>query len=314
VTHAGLALSLPIEGSQWGSVFIVGDKPVPPRAELPSAAFSPVSDGYFETLQVGLVAGRFFTAQDTATAPRVAVVNQTAAARLWPGENPLGKRVKQGWPEWTTPWYEVVGVAGDLKLNGIDAATPMQIYLPFAQALQSNPALIVRSSADPGVLAQPVREAVHRLAPSMPVYAVQPLQTLMDDAVARERASMTIFAVFAGMALVLASIGIYGVVAQSVTQRTHEVGVRLALGASRGEVLRLFLRQGLLPVAAGLAVGVSAAFALSRFIEDLLFGVTPGDQVTLWTVTALLSAVAVAVCYISARRATRIEAAIALRE
>jgi putative ABC transport system permease protein len=314
VTHAGLALSLPIEGSQWGSVFIVGDKPVPPRAELPSAAFSPVSDGYFETLQVGLVAGRFFTAQDTATAPRVAVVNQTAAARLWPGENPLGKRVKQGWPEWTTPWYEVVGVAGDLKLNGIDAATPMQIYLPFAQALQSNPALIVRSSADPGVLAQPVREAVHRLAPSMPVYAVQPLQTLMDDAVARERASMTIFAVFAGMALVLASIGIYGVVAQSVTQRTHEVGVRLALGASRAEVLRLFLRQGLLPVAAGLAVGVSAAFALSRFIEDLLFGVTPGDQVTLWTVTALLSAVAVAVCYISARRATRIEAAIALRE
>jgi predicted permease len=295
-------------------VFIVGDKPVPPRAELPSAAFSPVSDGFFEALKVRLAAGRFFTAQDTATSPRVAVVNQTAAARLWPGENALGKRVKQGWPEWKTPWYEVVGVAGDLKLNGIDADTPMQIYLPLAQAIQSNPALIVRSSADPGLLAQPMREAVHRLAPSMPVYAVQTLQTLMDDAVARERASMTIFAVFAGMAVVLASIGIYGVVAQSVAQRTHEVGVRLALGASRGEVLRLFLRQGLAPVAAGLAVGVSAAFALSRFIEDLLFGVTPRDQATLWTVGALLAAVSLFVCYVSARRATRIEAAVALRE
>ena len=314
VSHAAVALSLPIEGSQWGSVFIVGDKPVPARAALPSAAFSPVSDGYFEALQVRLIAGRFFTAQDTAASPRVVVVNQTAAARLWPGENAVGKRIKQGWPESETPWREVVGVAADLKLEGIDAATPMQIYLPFVQELMPNPALILRSSVDPATLSQPVREAVHRLAPSMPVYAVQTLQALMNDAVARERASMTIFGAFAVIAVVLASIGIYGIVAQSVTQRTHEVGVRVALGAGRGDVLRLFLRQGLVPVAVGLALGIPAALVLSRFIEDLLFDVTPGDQATLWTVAALLSVVAVSVCYVSARRATRIDAAVALRE
>jgi putative ABC transport system permease protein len=314
VSQGALALSLPVEGSQWGSVFIVGDKPVPARADLPSAAFSPVSDGYFEALKVRLVTGRFFTSSDRDTSPKVAVVNEMAAARLWPGENPIGKRVKQGWPEWTTPWYEVVGVAGDLKLNGIDQPTPMQIYLPFMQSLSPNPALIIRSAGDPSALTQPIRDTVHRLAPSIPVYAVQTMEMLMDGAVARQRASMTIFAIFALIAVTLASIGLYGVIAYSVSQRTHEVGVRLALGATRGEVLGLFLRQGLITIAAGLAAGVAGAIVLSRFIEDLLFGVTPTDQMTLWTVTAILFTVSIFICYLSARRSTKIDAAVALRE
>jgi putative ABC transport system permease protein len=167
---------------------------------------------------------------------------------------------------------------------------------------------------EPGTLAQPVRDAVHRLAPSMPVYAVQTLEDLMDGAVARQRASMTIFAVFAVIAVTLASIGLHGVVAHSVSQRTHEVGVRLALGATRSEVLRLFLRQGLVPIVAGLVIGAIGAAALSRYIEDLLFGVTPNDQMTLWTVTALLFVVSLSVCYVSARRGTLIDAAVALRE
>ena len=313
-SNAAQSLSLPVEGSQWGSVFIVGDKPVPARADLPSAAFSPVSDGYFETLKIKLVSGRFFTPQDRNGAPTVTVINETAAARLWPGENPIGKRVKQGWPEWTTPWYEVVGVAGDIKLNGIDQPTPMQIYLPMAQSLSPAPALIVRSSGDASALSQSVREAVHRLAPSMPVYAVQTMDGLMGDAVSRQRASMTIFAIFALIAVILASVGLYGVIAYSVSQRTHEVGVRLALGATPGEVLRLFMRQGLVTIAAGLIVGLAGAITFSRFIEDLLFGVTPNDQLTLWTVTAILLMVSVFICYLSARRSTRIEAAAALRE
>jgi ABC-type antimicrobial peptide transport system permease subunit len=207
-----------------------------------------------------------------------------------------------------------VGVAADLKLDGIDQNTPMQIYLPFPQSLSPAPALIVRSASDPSTLAQPLREAVHRLVPSMPVYGVQTMHALMDDAVARQRASMTIFAIFALIAVILASIGLYGVIAQSVSQRTHEVGVRLALGATRSEVLRLFLRQGLVTIAAGLAIGALSAALLSRFLEDLLFGVTPNDQTTLWTVTAMLFVVAVGVCYWSARRSTKIEAAVALRE
>ena len=314
VSHAALALSLPVEGSQWGSVFIVGDKPVPARANLPSAAFSPVSDGYFEALKVRLVAGRFFTSADRETSPKVTVVNETAASRLWPGENPIGKRVKQGWPEWTTPWYEVVGVAGDLKLNGVDQPTPMQVYLPFMQSLSPNPALIIRSSGNPSALAQTVRDTVHRLAPSMPVYATQTMDTLMGDAVSRQRVSMTIFAIFALIAVVLASIGLFGVIAYSVSQRTHEIGVRLALGATRGEVLRLFLRQGLITIAAGVAAGLTGAIVLSRFMKDLLFGVAPDDHVTLWTVTAMLFTVSAFICYLSARRSTRIDAAIALRE
>ena len=148
----------------------------------------------------------------------------------------------------------------------------------------------------------------------MPVYAVQTLPELMDGAVARRRASMTIFGIFAAIAVVLASIGLYGVVAHSVAQRTHEVGVRLALGATRSEVLRLFLRQGLIPVVAGLVVGALGAAGLSRYLKDLLFGVTPNDQLTLWSVVALLFVVATSVCYLSARRSTRIEAAVALRE
>jgi putative ABC transport system permease protein len=190
----------------------------------------------------------------------------------------------------------------------------MQIYLPFMQSLSPNPALIIRSAGDPSALAQPVRDTVHRLAPSMPVYATQTMETLMGDAVSRQRASMTIFAIFALIAVVLASIGLYGVIAYSVNQRTHEVGVRLALGATRGEVLQLFLRQGLVTIGAGLVAGVAAAIALSRFLEDLLFGVTPNDQVTLWTVTAMLFTVSALICYLSARRSTRIDAAIALRE
>jgi ABC-type antimicrobial peptide transport system permease subunit len=137
---------------------------------------------------------------------------------------------------------------------------------------------------------------------------------LMGDAVSRQRASMTIFAIFAVIAVILASVGLYGVIAYSVSQRTHEVGVRLALGATPGEVLRLFMRQGLITIAAGLIVGLASAIALSRFIEDLLFGVTPNDQLTLWTVTAILLMVSVFICYLSARRSTRIEAATALRE
>jgi putative ABC transport system permease protein len=312
VESAALTLSLPIEGSQWGSVFVVGDKPVPPRAELPSAAFTPVSAGYFETMQMKLVSGRFLTDADRRGAPRVAVINETAARRLWPGESPLGKRVKQGWPEWETPWWEVVGVTSDIKLSGVIAAAPIQIYLPYPQNPSAAPALIVRGG-DPEGLARPVEAALRQVAPSMPLYAVRTMTSMVGDNVARERASMALLAVFAGIALVLACVGLYGVMAHSVAQRTSEVGVRIALGASTSDIVRLFLGFGLITTVAGIAIGLAGAIGLTRFLQELLFGVKPLDALAFTGAAAILFVVALAACYLPARRAARIDATTAIR-
>lgn len=312
VEAAAIAHSLPIEGSQWGSVFVVGDKPVPERANLPSANFNPVSEGYFETLRLRLITGRFFTAADRRGTPTVAVINETAARRLWPGEDPVGKRVKQGWPEWTTPWREIVGVVGDIKLNGVIADTPMQIYLPYAQNPSSPPAIVVRSSHPEG-LARPIEAVVHELAPTMPVYAVRTLDTIVGGDIARERASMTLLAAFAGIALVLACVGLYGLVSYLVTQRTREVGVRVALGASSGHIVRLFLGFGLTTTIAGLAIGIAGAAALTSYLDALLFGVGPRDTLAFAGAAATLLVVALVACYVPARRAARVDPTRAMR-
>jgi putative ABC transport system permease protein len=312
VEAAALAHSLPIEGGQWGSVFIVGDKPVPARADLPSATFMPVSEGYFETLKLRRVAGRFFTAADRRGAPMVAVINETAARRLWPDENPIGKRVKQGWPEWTTPWREIVGIAADVKLNGVMADTTMGVYLPYAQSPMSPPAIIIRSP-QPERLARPLQTAVHELTATMPVYAVRTMDAILGADMARERASMTLLVSFAGIALVLACVGLYGLMSHLVAQRTSEIGVRVALGASAGHVIRLFLRFGLTTTIVGLAIGIASAAALTRYLEDLLFRVPPMDALAFGGAAATLFVVALVACYLPARRAARVDPTTAMR-
>ena len=313
VTNAALAFSLPIEGSQWNSIFIARDKPIPARPDLPNAAFSPVSDGYFETMSTKLIAGRLFGASDTPTSPTVAVVNETLAARLWPNESPIGKLLKQGWPEQPGTWREVVGVVGDVKFEGVTATTPLQVYLPLTQESSRALAIVARTPAEPAAITSAVQAAVHNLDKDLPIYAVRTMEQMLDTSMSRERMSMLILAVFAGVALTLASVGLYGVVSHGVTERTHEIGVRMALGAQPRHVLGLVVRQGLSMAMIGTAIGVAGAFALSRSVQGLLFGVTATDPVTFGAVVAMLLGVALVACYVPAWRATRVDPSTALR-
>jgi len=313
VEHAALALSLPIEGSQWGSIFIVGDQPVPERAALPTAAFLPVSAGYFEAVRMQLRSGRFFDATDTPSSQKTVVVNEAFARRFWPNESAVGKRVKQSWPEEPTPWREIVGVVKDVKLDGIEAATPMQVYLPFTQNPVSTAALVVRTSTPPAALARPLASAIHQANPTLPIYGVQTMDELMRTAVTRRTMTMVIFAAFAVVALVMASVGLYGVVSQGVAERSREVGIRVALGATRRQVIRLFVGQGVITTTVGVAIGIAGALALARLVTDLLFNVAPTDAMTFLGAIATLMLVSTAACYIPARRAARVSPTITLR-
>jgi putative ABC transport system permease protein len=323
VSSAALTLSLPIDGSNWNSIFIVGDKPVPERAKLPSAAFTPVSAGYFETMGMRLVRGRLFDATESPDSPKTVVVNETLARRLWPDEDPIGKRLKQGWPEtpdhptrpdvYFSPWREVVGVVSDVKTNGITSETPLQAYLPILQEPARFLAIVIRSAADPASLAPPLESVVRDLDKDLPLTQTRTMDQVLDTSIARQRVSMIIFVVFAIVALTLASVGLYGVVAHGVTERTHEIGVRMALGAEARHVLGLVVRQGLSMACVGAVVGVAGAVALSRWIQGLLFGVTATDPATLAAVVAMLLAVALVACYVPAWRATRVDPTTALR-
>ncbi|HMF98997.1 MAG TPA: ABC transporter permease, partial [Vicinamibacterales bacterium] len=246
VGRVALAFSLPIDGSNWNSIFTVGDKPVPERAKLPSAAFTPVSTGYFETMGMRLVRGRLFDRTDTPDSPKVVVINETLAKKLWPGEDAIGKRLKQGWPEipdhptkpgaYFAPWRTVVGVVADVKFNGVSNETPMQVYLPTVHESPRSLALVVRSATEPSSLVTTIGSIVRDLDKDLPLFQVRTMEQMLDSSIARERMSMLIFAVFAIVALALASVGLYGVVAHGVTERTHEIGVRMALGAESHHV------------------------------------------------------------------------------
>lgn len=313
VNNAAFAFSLPIDGSNWNSIFIVADKPVPPRAQLPSAAFTPVSSTYFVTMGMRLVRGRFFDATETPTSAKVVVVNESLAKRLWPGEEAVGKRLKQGWPESATAWREVVGVVGDVKFNGVTAETPMQAYLPLAHEPSRSLAIIARTQGDPAALGPAVEGVVQQLNKDLPLFQIRTMDDMLGNSIARQRMSMLVFVVFAVVALTLASVGLYGVVAHGVTERTHEIGVRMALGAEARHVLRLVVRQGLSMALIGVAIGIVASVALSRWIEGLLFGVTANDPLTLAWVVAVLLTVALIACYVPAWRATRVNPTTALR-
>jgi len=313
VTRAALTFALPIDGSQWNSVFIVSGKPVPERAQLPSAAFTPVSTDYFEAVGMRLLRGRYFERRDGESSPRVAVVNESFASRMWPGEDPIGRTLKQGWPEDKGDWREVVGVVADVKFNGITSETPLQAYLPLDQVSMRYLAIVARTSSDAEALMPSLESVVHDLDRDLPLYAKRTMDQILESSLARERMSTIVFMMFAVVAVALAAIGLYGVVSHSVTERTHEIGVRMALGADPRHVLALVVGQGLVTAAAGVAIGLAGALALSHTIEGLLFGVRSTDPATFAGVAALLLGIAVTACAIPAWRATRVDPTRALR-
>jgi putative ABC transport system permease protein len=316
VERAALTMSLPIEGAQWGSVFVVGDKPAPARADLPSAAFIPASVGYFETMGIRLVSGRTFDARDTSDGAAVTIVNEMLARRLWPGEEAIGKRIKQGWPETPpseSPWREVVGIVADVKLQGVDQDTPMQVFLPLQQSAPRTIAIVARTKVEPLSVVTAIEAAVQGLDKDLPLTRVRTMAELMSIAIARQRLSTIVLAVFAGVAILLSAMGLYGIVSHNVTERTREIGVRMALGAERRQVLRHFVGHGLLLAGFGTALGFAGALMASRLLEKLLFNVEPSDPATLSAVAGLLLIVSVIACYIPARRAAGIDPLTALR-
>jgi putative ABC transport system permease protein len=312
VESAGAVLSLPLGGDTFnvGRSFIREGRPATPE-ESAGASYLVATPGYFRALQVPLVAGRAFTEQDTEKSPMVVVVNETMARRFWPGESPVGKRITI-WRDEKFP-REIVGVVGDTRSRPGEPAAP-QMYVPYAQdANWGSLSLVVRSSADPASLVAAARNEVHALDKAIPVYNARPMSDVVAVSLAGRRASTLLVGAFALLALLLALVGIYGVTAYSVAQRTHEIGVRMALGAQARHVLGHVMGQSLRLTLAGLALGLCGALALTRVLESLLYEVRPTDPVTFAASSALLGAAALLACLLPARRATKVDPMIALR-
>ena len=324
VKSAAFTGSLPIEGQEWGSVFVVENQPVPERSQIPAAAFNPSSPEYFQTMDIRLIEGRLFTDADRDKTPTVAIINETMARRFWPNESPIGKRLKQGWPEWETPWREVVGVVADVKLNGVIEKTPLHVYLPLAQVPSSGMYLAIRTESDPTAMTTSVKAALHSIDPNLPVYMVRTMDDMFNRSILPQRAATILLTAFALVAILLAALGIYGVISWGVVQRTREMGLRMALGALQRDVMWLVLRRSMLVVLVGVGLGLFGAFALTRVLSSmlsevgpgktpLLFGVNAVDPVTFIVVPVLLSLVALVACLLPARRATKIDPLVALR-
>jgi len=300
-------------GSCWGSVYLVEGRPTPAQSELPTSAFNVVDTEYFRTMQIPLLAGRFFTAADRKGAPPVLIINRSMARKWWPNENPIGKRIKQGFPQSSLPYLEVVGVVGDVKEDGQDAPFGTEAYKPMLQDPGRTMTLMVRTKRDPMALARAVREAVNSVDATVPVENVKPVEEYLAEDVAWRKSVGLLLGIFSGLALVLAAVGIYGVMANTVTRRTREIGIRVALGAQRKDILHLVLGRAWKLTSAGLAAGLAIAISLSRFLEVLLFSVKGTDSWTYAGVAVLLAIVAAIACYVPARRATNVDPITALR-
>ncbi|HEY0380189.1 MAG TPA: ABC transporter permease [Pyrinomonadaceae bacterium] len=302
---------MPMGGSGGTTSFLVEGRPAPPPGQFPEANARTSSPGYFQTMRIPVVKGRDFSEHDTANTPLVVVINETMARKYWPNEDPLGKRLLD--PQNRTPPAEVIGVVGDVKHFGLDDQAEEYIYTSSLQTPGNSMFLVVRTATDPLSMTATLRKEVQSLDKELPVFDVKPMEQRIIESTGARRLVMFLLGVFALVALALASVGIYGVMAYAVTQRTHEIGIRMALGASRGDILRLVVRQGMLLVLAGVVLGLLVSFAVTRFMSGLLFGVAPNDPATLFGVSLLLAAIAFIACLVPALRAMKVDPMVALR-
>ena len=314
VTSAALANAIPHSGlNQAIRAFSTETRQPADLGEDNRCQYRPVSPAYFRTLRIPLRAGREFTAVDGTSAPNVAVIGERLARRFWPDGDGIGKRVTIGHENGFGPWMTVVGVAADVVESSLDREPRFAIYVPFAQDPMSGMHLAVRSHSDPSILVRAVVSEVRRLDRELPVFQVETMRQLASDEVTGLRYIAILMTIFGAIALVLALVGFYGVMSYAVSERTQEIGVRIALGARRSDVLALVFRRALGITLAGVAAGIAAAFALARVLAGLVFGVSATDAATFTGVALLLAAVALAASYIPARRATRVDPTTALR-
>jgi len=311
VTEVGSTTMPPLGGYKWTSDFTIeGRSPDDYGREV---RHKEVTVGYFRTLGLPLLGGRFFSESDTAESRPVIVINNTFARRYFAGQDPIGRRLKFGKPSEPDAWQTVIGIVGDEKQDGLGAEVKPEIYQSSLQSPQDAMTIVTRTSVDPRTLIGPVREQLRALDRSLPVYEVKTIREVLEESLARERFVTLLLVVFAALALVLAAVGVYGVMAYSVAQRTHEIGVRVALGAQNRDVLKLVLWQGTRLTLTGVGSGVVASLALTRLMGRLLFGVSATDPATFVAIAFLLTVVALLACYVPARRATKVDPMVALR-
>jgi putative ABC transport system permease protein len=292
----------------------VASQPLDSPERRPSADRYLVSPDYLQTMGIELVRGRGLSDQDRSDAPRVVVINDHFAQSQWGGADPIGDRVRLGGPD--GPWWTIVGVVADVKHVGLDAPAAPQIYMPMSQWLYNEGlgGLVVRTRGDPLAMAAPVREAIRALEPNSPISRVASMDELLAGSTASRRYALSLLGGFAGVSLLLAAAGIYGVLANSVQERTREIGIRTALGANRGTIVGQVLGQGLRLTGVGLVLGGAGALLLTRLVRGLLFEVAPNDPVTLVSVAALMLVTALVACWVPARRAASVPPSEVLRE
>jgi putative ABC transport system permease protein len=309
--EAAVAVPLPLSDSYINLAFAVEGRPPRTRSEAPTADFVAISPNYFHLMQVPLLRGREFSDADSESAPKVCVISSSLAQQLFPNESALGQRIVIGYP--ADAAREIVGIVGDVKDSDLAARESAQVYVPFVQNPFWAADIAVRAHGNPSALGGALREQIRAIDTALPVAYVLPMEEVIGSSIAQPRFRTTLLSLFGAAALLLAAIGIYGVLAYTVAQQTHEIGIRMALGANPGRVLRLVLARGLRLAGAGTAIGVLAALMLTQLLNSLLFGVNATDPVTFGAVAGLLLGVALLACYVPARRAMRVDPMAALR-
>jgi len=310
VEAAGAISSLPLSGGGTDADFVIKGRPEPRPGEEPVAWYSSVTPDYFRAMGIRLVKGRLFTELDGPDSPAAVIITEDMARRFFPEEEPLGKQIGSGA---RGPWREIVGVVADVKHFGLEQDARPTMYLAHSQFPARGMALTVRTTSTPAALAAAVRDGVAVLDGDIPVSNVRTMEEIISASVASPRFTLALLATFAGLALLLAAVGVYGIVSYSVTQRTHEIGLRIALGAHTVDVVKLVVGQAAILAVAGVSAGVAGALAVTRLMETLLFGVSATDPVILIVIALLLFGVALTASFIPARRAAKVDPMIALR-
>jgi predicted permease len=317
IQSAGIVSHLPLSDRHDSGSFQIEGRQLAPGEAAPHGDKWRVSDDYFQAMRIPLHSGRVFTERDTADSPAVVVIDETLADKYFGGQSPLGKRIsfqvgfQAGAPRLILA--EIVGVVGHVKHWSIEQENPVQYYLSERQLPVSSMYFVVRSARDPSQYAASIREAIRRVDPNLPVFKVTDMEAVVANSMVQRRLSTVLLSAFASIALLLAIVGLYGVMSYAVAQRTREIGIRMAIGAVQVNVLRMILRQGMLLVAAGIAIGLAGAFAATKLMANLVFGITTTDPWTYVAVSSILAALAVAALLIPSYRAAKVDPIIALR-
>ncbi|HJQ25163.1 MAG TPA: ABC transporter permease [Blastocatellia bacterium] len=314
VEAVGGASTVPLSGGiGWGGITIEGYDPAAAGQDFIQSDFRIASVGYFETMQIPLIGGRFFGEQDKKDSPPVVIVDENMARTYWPGADAVGKRLKMGGANSKAPWMTVVGVVGNVKQYALDTNSRVALYVPHEQAQSSYMYVALRTTGDPRSLTAAITDEARAIDANVPIFDVKTMRERLSESLARRRFAMVALGLFALVAVLLAGVGIYGVMAYTVTQRTREIGIRMALGAPTRGVLRLIVGQGMALAGVGVALGLTGAFAATRLMASLLFGVGATDLLTFIAIPLVLTGVALAACFVPARRAIRVDPMVALR-